>query len=117
SDEASVDRLARLRRDLADRSEQLAALTARWEREKSGLNRVGELKKQLDELRVQADRAQREGDLARASELLYGQIPALERELAEAAAAEKADGGGSGEEPMVSEEVTPDDIATVISAW
>ena len=121
SDEASVDRLARLRRDLADRSEQLAALTARWEREKSGLNRVGELKKQLDELRVQAEKAQREGDLARASELLYGQIPTLERELAEATAAEKrgadGDAGPSGAEPMVSEEVTPDDIATVISAW
>ena len=114
SDEASVDRLARLRRDLADRSEQLAALTARWEREKQGLNRVGELKKQLDELRVQADRAQRDGDLARASELLYGEIPTLERELADASAAEKRD---EAVEPMVSEEVTPDDIATVISAW
>ena len=91
SDEASVERLSRLRRDLADRTEQLAALTARWEREKSGLNRVGELKKQLDELRMQAERAQREGDLARASELLYGEIPALERELAEASAAESED--------------------------
>ena len=115
SDEASVDRLSRLRRDLADRSEQLAALTARWEREKSGLNRVGELKKQLDDLKGQADRAQREGDLARASELLYGQIPALQRELDEATAAEKQDEASA--EPMVSEEVTPDDIATVISAW
>ncbi|HET8590455.1 MAG TPA: AAA family ATPase, partial [Nakamurella sp.] len=115
SDEASVERLSRLRRDLADRSEQLAALTARWEREKSGLNRVGELKKQLDELRMQAEKAQREGDLARASELLYGQIPALERELADATAAESD--GAADAEPMVSEEVTPDDIATVISAW
>jgi ATP-dependent Clp protease ATP-binding subunit ClpB len=115
SDAASVDRLARLRRDLADRSEQLAALTARWEQEKSGLNRVGALKKELDDLRSVAERAQREGDLAKASELLYGQIPALERELVEAAAAERevsTDGP-----PMVSEEVGPDDIATVISAW
>src|SRR6185312_5148959 len=115
SDPASVDRLARLRRDLADRSEQLAALTARWEQEKSGLNRVGQLKKELDDLRSQAERAQREGDLAQASELLYGQIPALERELAEAAAAERQESTDG--PPMVSEEVGPDDIAMVISAW
>ncbi|MTD15931.1 ATP-dependent chaperone ClpB [Nakamurella sp. YIM 132087] len=115
SDEASVERLGRLRRDLADRSEQLGVLTERWEQEKSGLNRVGEIKKQLDEVRMQAERAQRDGDLAMASELLYGRLPALERELAEAAATEsavKADGT-----PMVSEEVGPDDIATVIAAW
>ncbi len=114
SDEASADRLAKLRRDLADKSEQLAALTARWEREKSGLNRVGELKKQLDELRMQAERAQRDGDLGRASELLYGEIPALEKELADATAAERRDDEA---QAMVSEEVTPDDIAVVISSW
>ncbi|MEO7127039.1 MAG: ATP-dependent chaperone ClpB [Nakamurella sp.] len=114
SDDASIDRLAKLRRDLADKSEQLAALTARWEREKSGLNRVGELKKQLDELRVHADKAQRDGDLGRASELLYGEIPALERELAGAATEERHD---ETQEAMVSEEVTPDDIAVVIAAW
>src|SRR5215207_3574479 len=73
TDEASKERLERLRRDLADRQEQLSALTARWEREKSGLNRVGELKKQLDDLRGQVERAQREGDLTTASQLLYGQ--------------------------------------------
>ena len=115
SDQASVERLSRLRRDLADRNEQLAALTARWEQEKSGLNRVGELKKQLDELRMLADRAQRDGDLAQASELLYGRIPVLERELAQAAATETAQDAVSA--PMVSEEVGPDDIATVIAAW
>ncbi len=81
SDPGSVERLGRLRRDLADKTEQLSSLTARWEQEKSGLNRVGELKKELDELRMQAERAQREGDLAKASELLYARIPALEREL------------------------------------
>ena len=118
SDPASVDRLSRLRRELADRGEQLGALTARWEAEKSGLNRVGQLKKELDELRSAAERAQREGDLAGASELLYGRIPALERELAEAAAAEREEAmDGNTAAPMVSEEVGPDDIATVISAW
>ncbi len=116
SDSASVERLGRLRRDLADRNEQLSALNARWEREKGGLNRVGELKKQLDELRMQAERAQREGDLAQASELLYARIPVLERELA-SATDDTAGAGDSALAPMVSEEVTPDDIATVIAAW
>jgi ATP-dependent Clp protease ATP-binding subunit ClpB len=109
-DPASQQRLERLRADLADRQEQLAALTARWEQEKTGLNRVGELKKTLDELRVQAERAQREGDLSTASELLYGRIPALDKELAEAVSAEPVDA-------MVKEEVGPDDVADVVSAW
>ncbi|MGV1009562.1 MAG: ATP-dependent Clp protease ATP-binding subunit [Dermatophilaceae bacterium] len=138
TDPGSVERLERLRRDLADRQEQLAALTARWEAEKAGLNRVGELKAQLDELRVQAERLQREGDLAGASALLYGRIPALERELSSAqeAEAEGMPGGTAGpgregpmvsrpegpmvsgpEGPMVKEEVGADDIADVISAW
>jgi ATP-dependent Clp protease ATP-binding subunit ClpB len=115
SDPGSIERLGRLRRDLADKTEQLSALTSRWEREKSGLNRVGELKKELDELRMQAERAQREGDLAKASELLYARIPLLERELEQAVSAE--DEVASTEAPMVSEEVGPDDIATVIAAW
>jgi ATP-dependent Clp protease ATP-binding subunit ClpB len=111
SDPASAQRRERLRRDLADRQEELSALTARWERERAGLNRVGELKQQVDDLRSQAERAQREGDLGKASELLYGRIPALEHELAAASAnAEEA-------EPMVKEEVGVDDIAAVISSW
>jgi len=111
SDPASAQRLERLRRDLADRQEELSALTAQWDKERSGLNRVGELKQKLDDLRSQAERAQREGDLGKASELLYGQIPALERELADASA--KAEES----EPMVKEEVGVDDIAAVISSW
>ena len=116
SDEASKERLARLRRDLADNQEQLDGLNARWEREKSGLNRVGELKKQLDELRGQAERAQRDGDWETASRLLYGEIKTLERDLAEASATEDAN-AGTAVEPMVKEEVGPDDIADVVSAW
>src|SRR5689334_2926912 len=116
SDAASKDRLEKLRADLADRQEQLTALTARWEQEKSGLNRVGELKKRLDELRSQAERAQRDGDLGLAAELLYGDIPTLEKELATAQERE-ASATTSGEEPMVKEEVGADDIADVISAW
>jgi ATP-dependent Clp protease ATP-binding subunit ClpB len=111
SDPASRERLAKLRAELADRQEELASLTARWETEKSGLNRVGELKKRLDELRGQADRAQRDGDFEAASRLMYGQIPALEKELAEASEHANA------REAMVKEEVGPDDVADVVSAW
>jgi ATP-dependent Clp protease ATP-binding subunit ClpB len=118
-DDASVERLAALRADKADKNEELAALNARWEAEKAGLNRVGDLKAKLDELRSKADKAQREGDLETASRVLYGEIPALERELNAAAEAESARvaGGGAKQELMVAEEVTADDIAEVISAW
>ena len=114
SDEASVERLARLRKDLADKTDELAALNARWEAEKSGLNRVGELKARVDDLRTQAERLQRDGDYAAASKLLYGDIPALERELAAASEAEAAAGP---RDQMVKERVGADDIAEVISAW
>ncbi|TYD00266.1 ATP-dependent chaperone ClpB [Arthrobacter echini] len=114
-DEASVERLEALRAEMADRQEDLDGLNARWEAEKAGLNRVGELKASLDELRSQADRAQREGDLETASRILYGQIPGLERELREAQAAEEQT--VDPHELMVAEEVTAHDIAEVISAW
>jgi ATP-dependent Clp protease ATP-binding subunit ClpB len=117
SDEGSKERLGRLRRDHADRSEQLAALTARWDQEKAGLNLVGDLKAQIDELRGQAERMQRDGDLAGASRLLYGQIPSLEKDLAQAQAVEATSSTAGGDAPMVKEEVGPDDIADVISAW
>src|SRR5262252_4061518 len=122
SDAASRDRLERLRAELADKQEQLTALLARWDREKAGLNKVGELKKRLDDLRGQAERAQRDADFGTESRLMYGEIPALERELAEAAAgAEPAgaagDGGVASSSPMVKEEVGPDDVADVVSSW
>jgi ATP-dependent Clp protease ATP-binding subunit ClpB len=122
SDAASKDRLEKLRADLADRQEQLTALTARWEQEKSGLNRVGELKKRLDDLKGQAERAQRDGDYEAASRLLYGEIPALDAEIAEAAASDRASDAAResavpAAAPMVKEEVGPDDVADVVSAW
>src|ERR1700759_1007711 len=121
SDAASKDRLGKLRADLADKQEQLTALVARWEQEKGGLNRVGELKKKLDDLKTQRARAQRNGDLETASRLLYGEIPALDAEIAEAAAndhAEEAPAAGiPAVAPMVKEEVGPDDVADVVSAW
>ncbi len=110
TDAASQDRLARLRAELADLTEQLNALNARWEQEKSGLNRVGELKEGLDGLRGQAERAERDGDFETASRLLYGEIPVLEKELA-AASAESVD------DVMVKEQVTADDVADVVAAW
>jgi ATP-dependent Clp protease ATP-binding subunit ClpB len=116
SDAASKERLERLRRDLADRQEQLTGLIARWDREKAGLNKVGELKKRLDDLKTQVEHAQREGDLETASRLMYAEIPTLERDLADAAAAPGNIGVGDSA-PMVKEEVGPDDVADVVSSW
>ncbi|RZU50896.1 ATP-dependent Clp protease ATP-binding subunit ClpB [Krasilnikovia cinnamomea] len=113
TDPASVARLERLERDLADREEELTALTARWERERGGLNRVGELKQKLDEMRVELERAQRDAEWEKASRLQYQEIPALEQELASASEAEEE----KAEPPMVKEEVGADDIAEVISSW
>ncbi len=126
ADPASKERLERLRADLADKQEQLTALVARWDREKSSLNKVGELKKQLDDLRGQAERAQRDADFETASRLMYGEIPALEGQLAAAAAAASEEstaaapgavGLASTGQPMVKEEVGPDDVADVVSSW
>ncbi|GAA0469424.1 ATP-dependent chaperone ClpB [Streptomyces sp. NPDC046215] len=117
SDEGSKQRLEKLRRDLADKEEELRGLTARWEKEKQSLNRVGELKERLDELRGQAERAQRDGDFDTASKLLYGEIPGLERELEEAAKAEAEQEAVAARDLMVKEEVGPDDIADVVAAW
>ena len=113
-DPASLERLEKLRRELADRQESLNALVARWEKEKSGLNRVGELKQQLDDMRSLAERAQRDGDFETASRLMYAEIPALEGQLATASASAENAGAGT---PMVKEEVGPDDVADVVSSW
>ncbi len=116
TDPASVERLEALRTEKADREEELTALTARWDAEKATLNEAGDLRAKVDELRSLAEKAQRDGDLAEASRLLYGEIPALEKQLEEAdRAAREAD--RSTTEPMVSEDVTADDIAEVVSAW
>ncbi|WP_030299144.1 ATP-dependent chaperone ClpB [Streptomyces katrae] len=118
SDPASIERLEKIRKDLADREEDLRGLTARWEKEKQSLNRVGELKERLDDLRGQAERAQRDGDFDTASKLLYGEIPTLERELAEATEEEEeASKTGTSKGTMVKDEVGPDDIADVVGAW
>ncbi|MGO3885643.1 MAG: ATP-dependent Clp protease ATP-binding subunit [Mycetocola sp.] len=110
-DDASKQRLATLRETLAERESRLSVLQERWERERAQLNRVGELKGRLDQMRGEAERAQREGNLERASRLLYGKIPVIQRELIEAENAETA------EATMVNDQVTSDDIAAVIAAW
>jgi ATP-dependent Clp protease ATP-binding subunit ClpB len=112
ADAASKERLERLRGDLADREEELRGLESRWAREKAALEGVGELRKQIDELRMQAEKLQREGDLAGASELLYGRIPTLEQQVEQASEAEQ-----SVTDPMVREEVGPEEIADVVEAW
>jgi len=110
-DANSRERYARLTAALADAKEELRGLEARWEAEKSGLNRVGEVKEHIDRLRIEAEKAQREGDLTKASEILYARIPALEAEL------DRATEDENSVKPMVSEEVSATDIAEVVSAW
>ena len=116
-DEATQERLSKLRADLADREESLRALTARWEAEKAGHNRVGDLRVQLDSLRTQLDLAVREGRWEEAGRLQNGEIPAVERQIAEAEAQAEAQDAQDDEEPMIAEKVGPAEIAEVIEAW
>jgi ATP-dependent Clp protease ATP-binding subunit ClpB len=111
SDPSSVERLATLRAELADRREILAELTTRWQNEKSSIEATRELKEQLEQLRGESERAERDGDLGRAAELRYGKIPALEKQLTE------ADASARDPQVMLKEEVGPDDVADVVSAW
>jgi ATP-dependent Clp protease ATP-binding subunit ClpB len=111
TDEASRQRLSELRREMADRAEELKALNARWDREKASLNRVGELKERVDQLQTELERAQRDNDLETASRLKYADLPAVEKELAAASAAAES------RDAMVKEQVGADDIAEVVSAW
>ncbi len=113
TDAASKDRLERLRSELADEKEKLAGLTARWENEKGSIDSLRELKEELDNLRRESEIAEREGDFAKVAELRYGHIPDVEKKLAaaEETVAEQQEG------MMLTEEVTPDTIADVVSAW
>ncbi|MCR6688343.1 ATP-dependent chaperone ClpB [Cellulomonas sp.] len=116
-DPGSRERLERLRQDLADRREDLAALNARWEKEKAGHNLVGDLKARLDTLRSDAERLQREGDLEKAARILYGEIPTLQQQIQQAEASEAAADDVVEGPPMIAEKVGPDEIAEVVSAW
>ncbi|MGO1545592.1 MAG: ATP-dependent Clp protease ATP-binding subunit [Gulosibacter sp.] len=110
-DEAARERLAQLQEDMASLQVELDALQTRWDEERSGLNKVGDLKSKLDEARMRADRAQRDGNLELASRVLYGEIPQLQKQLADAEAAETS------ETRLVNDHVTEDDIASVVAAW
>ncbi|MFI9401977.1 ATP-dependent chaperone ClpB [Nocardia sp. NPDC052316] len=114
TDEASKQRLEKLRQELADDREKLNQLMTRWQNEKSAIDQVRVLKEELESLRGESERAERDGDLGKAAELRYGKIPALEKQLAEA---EKVSGAAADGEVMLKEEVGPDDIAEVVSAW
>jgi len=117
-DQASKERLEKLREDLTAKIEKLEELNERWAKERAELNKVGDLKTKLDGLRIEAERAQREANLERASRLLYGEIPALEKQLAEIEAAENiSSADGANQERMVNDQVGEDDIAAVVSAW
>ena len=116
ADPADVDRLERLRAELADASEELASLNARWEAEKAGHNKVGELRAALDEMRTRADLAEREGNFEEAGRLRYGDMPALERQIREAEAADDAAEQTAGE-PMIAEQVGAPEIAEVVGSW
>jgi ATP-dependent Clp protease ATP-binding subunit ClpB len=111
-DEASKERLAKIRAEIADKDEELRGLRTRWDAEKQGLDRIGEIKVLIDDLRAVADRAQREGDFEQASRILYSELPTFEEELAKVTAETNAR-----ESTMVKEEVTADDIAEVVAAW
>ncbi|WIY04646.1 ATP-dependent chaperone ClpB [Amycolatopsis mongoliensis] len=113
SDAASKDRLTALRAELAEKRETLTALTARWQNEKGSIEKVRELKEQLEQLRGESERAERDGDLGKAAELRYGRIPALEKEFEAATAANEA----SQQNVMLKEEVGADDVADVVAAW
>ncbi|WP_313676985.1 ATP-dependent chaperone ClpB [Mycolicibacterium sp.] len=115
-DAASKERLEKLRAELADQKEKLAELTTRWQNEKNAIDIVRELKEQLETLRGESDRAERDGDLAKAAELRYGRVPELEKKL-DAAVPLAAGQGSARESVMLKEEVGPDDIADVVAAW
>ena len=120
-DPASKERLGKLQAELADTREKLSGLKARWDAEQAGHNKVGDLRAKLDDLRVQADKYTREGNLAEASKILYGEIPSIQKELAaaESADAESADAGAANpaDEPMVPDRVDADSVAEIVSDW
>ena len=119
-DDSAKDRLADLNQEIADKSEKLNGLKARWDAEKNGHNRIGDLRKKLDELRTQAEKYEREGDLAKSSAINYGEIPAIQKEIAQAEKSEAESGGAdnaNADVPMVPDRVDADSIAEIVSDW
>ena len=126
-DESAKERLDDLNKEIADKSEKLNGLKARWDAEKNGHNRIGDLRKKLDELRTQAERYEREGDLAKSSAINYGEIPAIQKEIAQAEQNEAAakndaadvtgDDSAANDIPMVPDRVDADSVAEIVSDW
>ena len=119
-DDSAKDRLTDLNQEIADKSEKLNGLKARWDAEKNGHNRIGDLRKKLDELRTQAEKYEREGDLAKSSAINYGEIPAIQKEIAQAEKNEAESGGAdnaNADVPMVPDRVDADSIAEIVSDW
>ena len=122
-DDSAKDRLADLNKEIANKSEKLNGLKARWDAEKSGHNRIGDLRKKLDELRTQAERYEREGDLAKSSAINYGEIPNIQKEIAQAEKNEQNVKNGSNaantaaDVPMVPDRVDADSVAEIVSDW
>ena len=119
-DDSAKDRVADLNQEIADKSEKLNGLKARWDAEKNGHNRIGDLRKKLDELRTQAEKYEREGDLAKSSAINYGEIPAIQKEIAQAEKNEAESGGAdnaNADVPMVPDRVDADSIAEIVSDW
>ncbi|MCH7229402.1 ATP-dependent chaperone ClpB [Glycomyces sp. L485] len=116
-DPASAERLSALQRELADARERLSALSRQWESEKGRISKVSDLKEQLDDLRTQAERAEREYDLEKAAQLRYGKIPELEQALTAAEAELEHTDQPAAQAPMLKEEIDAEEIAEVISAW
>ncbi|MEC9180038.1 MAG: AAA family ATPase, partial [Actinomycetota bacterium] len=112
TDEASKERLEKIRAEIADKEEVLLGMRVRWDAEKQGLDRIGEIKVLIDDLRAVANKAQREGDFEQASRILYAEIPTFEEELEKVTRETN-----EREATMVKEEVTADDIAEVVAAW
>ena len=110
-DDASKERLSKLREDLSAKEEELGVLQERWAKEKASLQGVGELKTQLNEARIELDRAMRDGKYQQASKLNYEVIPGIEEAITTAESAER------GDDRMVNDQVTDDDIAAVVAAW
>jgi ATP-dependent Clp protease ATP-binding subunit ClpB len=114
TDKASIEKLENIQRELADLQEEISALQARWQQEKEGIQRIRDIKEQIDRLRTEAEQHQRSGDLNRVAEILYGEVPALEAELARLQEAADSEGGGK---TLLKEEVDGEDIAAIIAKW
>jgi len=117
TDKNSKDRLAEVEREVAQLREKITALRARWTKEREAINRIGDLKKRIEALRFEMEEQTRKGQLDRAAQIQYGELPRLESELKKLNAAQDGAGKDSGTARMLKEEVDEEDIAKIVSKW